>query len=401
MSNPLLKEFKESVNDFKKIMKIGGIDVIDENFKFSRRLLITTIIALTVTFCTFYSLFVTISTSDFDAMIKIGFVVGIAVQGVPRLLVIIIWHKKIRCLFAKIELTYKMTSTAKGCDVLAANLRVFRLVAKSVTIAYVVAACLYVAPPALYYILYGKRILITEVYLPGVDHKTIFGFAVLTIFHLVGIVVAVVLTLSFDVMIICFSYFIVPLNKLLKIQLEEITEFLQNNDMKIVKNKLKFKKHFKEIILSHRFIQEYIQDCKDLLEFLFFVCICGDFISNTASLYLAVVMKWVGSYGILIVLICQVFYHCFVGFIYQNQVSGRLKKCLNFSFQNRTNLQNEELSDMIWNFPWNSLPLDIQKDFLFIMMNVAKSSEINLFYIGPLNLETFVTVSSTLILCKS
>jgi hypothetical protein len=32
---------------------------------------------------------------------------------------------------------------------------------------------------------------------------------------------------------------------------------------------------------------------------------------------------------------------------------------------------------------------------------VAKSSEINLFFIGPLNLETFVTVSLTTILKKS
>jgi hypothetical protein len=56
---------------------------------------------------------------------------------------------------------------------------------------------------------------------------------------------------------------------------------------------------------------------------------------------------------------------------------------------------------MIWNFPWYSLPVDLQKDFLFIMMNVAQSSEINLFYIGPLNLETFVTVSSTAIFCKN
>jgi hypothetical protein len=110
-----------------------------------------------------------------------------------------------------------------------------------------------------------------------------------------------------------------------KIQLEEITEFLQNNDMKIAKNKLKFKKHFKEIILSHRFIQEYIQDCKDLFEFLFFVCICGTFIANTSNLYLAVVMKWIGSYGLLIVLICQVFYHCAIGLIYQNQVSEFFK----------------------------------------------------------------------------
>jgi hypothetical protein len=321
MSNPLFKEFKESVNKFKKIMKIDGIDVIDENFKFSWRLLFLTIAGFTCTFCVFYTFYVIIVTSDFEAMMKVGFCIGMIMQVIPRFLVIIIRHKKYRQLFAKIELTYKMTSTAKGCDVLAANLRVFRLVAKSVTIAYVVACILFAAPPALYYIFYGKRILITEAYLPGVEHKTVSGFAILTSYHLAGIAAAVVLSISFDVMIICFSYFIVPLNKLLKIQLEEITEFLQNNDMKIAKNKLKLKKHFKEIILSHRFIQEYIQDCKDLFEFPFFVCICGGFVSNTSSLYLAVVMKWIGSYGLLIVIICQVFYHCVVGFIYQNQVS--------------------------------------------------------------------------------
>jgi hypothetical protein len=64
MSNPLFKEFKESVNKFKKIMKIYGIDVIDENFGFSRRLLFTIFVALTVAFCTFYSFYVTIVASD-------------------------------------------------------------------------------------------------------------------------------------------------------------------------------------------------------------------------------------------------------------------------------------------------------------------------------------------------
>jgi hypothetical protein len=247
------------------------------------------------------------------------------IQVVPKILAINICREKIRQLFAKIELTYKMTSTAKGCDVLAANLRVFRLVGKTVTIAYTIAPGLFSSTPVLYYIFYGKRMLISEFYLPGVDHKTISGYLFLTFFHYVGIFVSAVLFLTFDVMAICFSYFIVSLNKLLKIQLEEIAEFLQNNDMKIAKNKLKFKKHFKEIILSHRFIQEYIQDCKDLFEFLFFVCICGAFIANTSNLYLAVVMKWIGSYGLLIVLICQVFYHCAIGLIYQNQVSGFFK----------------------------------------------------------------------------
>jgi hypothetical protein len=82
-----------------------------------------------------------------------------------------------------------MTSTAKGCDVLAANLRVFRLVGKTVTIAYTSAASLFSLAPAIYYIFYGKRMLISEFYLPGVDHKTISGYAFLTFFHYVGIFV--------------------------------------------------------------------------------------------------------------------------------------------------------------------------------------------------------------------
>jgi hypothetical protein len=122
MSNPLLKEFKESVNKFKKIVKIGGLDVIDENYKFSWRLLFTAIIVFECTFSVCYTFYVTIATSDFDAMLKIGFCSGMSVQILPRLLFILIWHKKIRQLFAKLELTYKMTSTVKGCDVLAANL---------------------------------------------------------------------------------------------------------------------------------------------------------------------------------------------------------------------------------------------------------------------------------------
>jgi hypothetical protein len=101
MSNSLFKEFKESVNEFKKIMKIGGIDVIDENFQFSWQLLFTTIIVFECTFSVCYSFYVTLVASDFDAMLKIGFCSGMIVEGVPRLLVILIWHKRIRQLFAK------------------------------------------------------------------------------------------------------------------------------------------------------------------------------------------------------------------------------------------------------------------------------------------------------------
>jgi hypothetical protein len=55
-----------------------------------------------------------------------------------------------------------------------------------------------------------------------------------------------------------FAYFILTLNQLYKVQLDEAAEFLQNNDMLIPKNRKIVGKHLKELILSHKFIIEFV-----------------------------------------------------------------------------------------------------------------------------------------------
>jgi hypothetical protein len=58
----------------------------------------------------------------------------------------------------------------------------------------------------------------------------------------------------------------------------------------------------------------------------------------------------------------------------------------------KSKFQNEEFSRFLWDFPWYKLPKKQQKELCFIMLNANQSSEIELFYIGPLNLETFLNV---------
>jgi hypothetical protein len=83
-------------------------------------------------------------------------------------------------------------------------------------------------------------------------------------------------------------------------------------------------------------------------------------------------VKLISSYAMLLAMVLETFYICVIGFLYQHQF--------------------EEFNKMVWDFPWYLLPLKLQKEYFVMMMNANQSSELKLFYIGPLNLETFVNV---------
>jgi hypothetical protein len=127
-----------------------------------------------------------------------------------------------------------------------------------VVVLYFIASVLFSAAPILHYLIHKKRALITELYIPGIDTATIYGYTGMTIIHLIMILCAAVATFVFDVIILSFSYFILTLNQLFKVQLDEAAEFLQNNDMLIPKNRKIVGKYLKELILSHKFIIEFV-----------------------------------------------------------------------------------------------------------------------------------------------
>ncbi len=145
----------------------------------------------------------------------------------------------------------------KRADILKAALNKFRISLKIVSVAYFICIIIFVSPIFINYILYRERILFIELYIPGVDHHTFFGYILTTIMQLIMTFYGGVAYIIIDIMIISYSYFILILNQMFKIQIDELAEILKNKDEKtIFENRTVMKKLLKEIFLSHLYILE-------------------------------------------------------------------------------------------------------------------------------------------------
>jgi hypothetical protein len=76
----LFKEFSEYVKECKKIMKIIGVDVIDENFQYSYILMGFMFVVIAANITGLYSFYEAIKEIDFERMLKVCFVLGITIQ---------------------------------------------------------------------------------------------------------------------------------------------------------------------------------------------------------------------------------------------------------------------------------------------------------------------------------
>jgi hypothetical protein len=130
------------------------------------------------------------------------------------------------------------------------------LITKFVVSLYVIATILFIAAPIVHYLIHKERALITELYIPGIDTEKIYGYTVITTIHLIMTLFTAIATFVFDVIILSFSYYILTLNQLFKVQLDEAAEFLLNTETLIPKNRKILEKHLRDLILSHKYIME-------------------------------------------------------------------------------------------------------------------------------------------------
>jgi hypothetical protein len=116
-------------------------------------------------------------------------------------------------------------------------------------------------PLATYYF-EGELGLIFEIYIPGLDYKTLEGYIITSCLHFLFVLCGVCGGFSFDLWFFVCFYHIVTLNELMKIKMEEIGEYLMGSDLKIPENVKKVKDMMKEIYGQHidmlRFVAKLI-----------------------------------------------------------------------------------------------------------------------------------------------
>jgi hypothetical protein len=156
-------------------------------------------------------------------------------------------------MMSDIENTYKTNkANPKSLKVLNSSLKTKILVAKILAFLYISAGFSFLMTPIAIYFLTGEVVPILEAYLPGLDYKTTQGYIISNFLHFFYIFVAVCEQLMFDVVFFVFYFHIVTLNELMKIKMEEIGEYLMENDLKISENAKKVKDMMKEIYEQHR-----------------------------------------------------------------------------------------------------------------------------------------------------
>jgi hypothetical protein len=123
-------------------------------------------------------------------------------------------------------------------------------------------------PLATYY-LKRELVLIFEIYIPGLDYKTPQEYIITSFLHFLFDICGICGTFVFDLLFFVFYYHIVTLNELMKIKMEEVGEYLVENDLKTPENVKKVKDMTKEIYGQHRDMLKFV----NLLNFFFQISI--------------------------------------------------------------------------------------------------------------------------------
>jgi hypothetical protein len=131
-------------------------------------------------------------------------------------------------------------------------------VAKVLALLYISAGFLFLMTPLLNYFFKGELGLIFEIYIPGLDYKTTQGYIITSFLHFLFVLCGICGSFGFDLLFFVYFFHIVTLNELMEIKMEEIGEYLAENDLKIPENVEKVKDMVKEIYGRHRDLLKFV-----------------------------------------------------------------------------------------------------------------------------------------------
>jgi hypothetical protein len=165
-----------------------------------------------------------------------------------------------------IEETYKTNNSPGKSKVLNSSLKTMKFVAKLLTSLYTSVGLQFLITPLATYYLKGELIPIFEIYIPGLDYKTTQGYIITNFLHILFDFCGAFGSLMFDFIFFVFYYHIVTLNELMTIKMEEVGEYLMENELKTPKDSKIVKDMMKEIYGQHQDMLKFV----DLLIFFSF-----------------------------------------------------------------------------------------------------------------------------------
>lgn len=322
---------------------------------------------------TFYSIIM--QWPNLGEIVKVSMAMGIFTQSVFKGILNIANGEVFGKLLVDVEKMYKLMEKVddKREKVLRKCIKLSELVFKIMSTGYCGAVSIYLTYPlfALFYL--DQQTLMFPFYCPFVDHTTTNGFIVNSIIHGIFIIYTLLFHNFFDSVFAHFVMQVIAKVEFLKIDLDEFKEFIVNEDLKKPEVQTKISQQLRKIIMSQKELDSYIGNLGNFFLIPCFVTVASSVFSVCISLVLLIIINWFLAYGSTFALSGQLFINfCYGAIIYH---------------------QLQVLNNHFYDFPWYLLSASERKSLALMIMKTHQPINLELVFIGPLNMETFTTVS--------
>ncbi|KAM7347796.1 odorant receptor 67d-like [Cochliomyia hominivorax] len=376
-----LKKFKTPSENFEILIRIlrfsasiCGIDLLRENYRMNwiTYTLFTSITGYYIfVFLTIYKKF----EEDWTIILRATVTLGSAFQGVSKLFSFISDKAVIMELYKLLSGIYKEYEKKgdKYWIALEACLEKTKQGLISLTIFYSIGYFGTIMVPWVSYVISGKRFLVIEFQVPGLDINTDIGYFLTLIFQSVlivcfsfGLYCGDLVALMYLLQVFMFSYIFAA-------KIEYINEMIVKPENS---KKPNVTKALKDIVEWHQLYLSYTSKCNDLFYYIITVQVMTAFISTILSIYLIIAGGWPGAYTYVFVSFCCLYLYCILGT--ENEVAI------------------EKFENDIYNIHWYNMTIPQQKIVLQVLCKTQSPNTIDIAGVMPLSVSTALQLTKAM-----
>lgn len=220
----------------------------------------------------------------------------------------------------------------------------------------------------------GEFTYFVSIFLPLTDSKTLEGFILNSILHMVTLTLGLISFAVFDYLMILYGFQVIPMVDILCLKIEALADGLHKDGesstlaANFSENEEKFKNLIKEICN----FSEFIDSLYDFMAFISFGTIALDSLAICLCIFNSISYASALGYSGTIGFLFQVASPCIIGTIAMHEA--------------------ERLSEALIDFPWYKLPKNQQRNFMILIHYCQNTNAFELPIIGKMNMELYANV---------
>ncbi|XP_013106741.2 odorant receptor 67d-like [Stomoxys calcitrans] len=295
-----------------------GADVLDPKYRVNLLTWIVLTFINTFFCCTTYTMYINVYVDrDLTKVLQTLCLVGSALQGYVKL-VNAIWNQhNLRFLTEELHRIYAEydEKQAHYRRKLSKSVNLVVKVIKFVFFSYFINVSLFLMAVPVYGIIYKEKIFIMQMFIPGLDHTTDFGYYLLISIQLILMLFGGFGTFAADTFLINFITHVPMLKDILRCKFEDLNEALDDENKERTK---KYKAILRDILQWHQKYMLFITIIKDTYFWVILVQMTTVGLNIASTLFVVISAKWPSGPPYMIFCFCTLYIYCGLGTVVEN-----------------------------------------------------------------------------------